>query len=409
MVRASRNVSNQRRAGRVLGAESMPPGWESTPAGRDAAETQDYGEHARAAKAEAERAAGPPGAKLDRYPFAASWAAFLTAIRDDDKGGSGPAKRAIRNAMSESTGSEGGFLVPWSLTEQVFAYLAEAVIWPRAMVLTMGTYRVGLPLLDNPSQANGAQGLGGVTFSVVPDGQPIPASNPRFGETVLDARKLAALISPVPDELADDAAAAFSDLFGRIVGMGLAWELDHLFFNGTGTGEPEGILNAPAGLKVTRANSGQAPVHADVVAMLKAAHPASKKRLAWLMSEDVFDALLELYEVIGTAPSGQMIPPPNTLRFNTETGTWELLGVPAEISDHQPAAGTTGDLVLADLSLYAIGNRELMTIDRSSKGSTFTAAASAYRVRTRVDGRYLPRSTYVLANGKTVSPLVILN
>jgi HK97 family phage major capsid protein len=143
--------------------------------------------------------------------------------------------------------------------------------------------------------------------------------------------------------------------------------------------------------------------------MAKALHPASKKKGLWLASEDAFDALLELYEIVGTAPSGQMIPPPQTLKFNSQSGTWELLGVPLEVTDHQPDAGTRGDLVLLDPSLYAIGNREMMTIDVSSKGAGFINNTSAYRIRTRIDGRFLPQSTYTLANGKTVSPLVVLD
>lgn len=392
---------------RVPGAESMPLNWEDTRAGVQAGQVLDYKQRAKAARAEADQRREPPGARLDKYPFAASWAAFLAAIRDD-----GPAARVIRDAaagLSERIPSEGAFLVPWSLTEQVFAYLTKAIIWPRASVLQMGEYKVGLPLLDNPSQANGAQGLGGVTFSLVPDGGTIPASDPRFGATFLEARKLAALISPVPDELADDAAAAFSDLFSRVVGMGLAWEVDDLLYNGNGADEPEGVLNCPGAVTVTRVNSGQAPVHADVIKMLKALHPASKESSVWLASEDVFDAMVDQYLTIGTAPSGQDIAPPQALQFNSGAGQWELFGVPFKSSDHQPPAGTSGDLALGDLSLMQVGSREMMTIERSRMGSTFASGASAWRIRCRVDGRYLVRSTYTLANGKVTSPLVVLS
>lgn len=403
------NQSRQRQAARVPGVESMPLGWESTPAGRTAAEVASVKAHLRELSLEAaRRGPQPPGAVLDGEPFARSFAAFLNAIRDPGKGGSATAHQIIRNAMTERTGSGGGFLLPWLLTEKIFAYLTEAIIYPRASVLTMGEYRVGLPTLDNPSQAGGAQGLGGVTFSIVEDGKPIPASNPQFGAQFLDARKLAALISPVPDELADDAEAAFDDLFARVIGMGLSWEIDDLLFNGTGSGEPEGILNASAALPVTRTSPSNAPVHADVIALLKRLHPASKKTATWLASEDVFDALVDEYLAVGS-PTTQAVAPPLALVFNSLTGTWELFGVPLELSDHQPPAGTPGDLCLADLSLMQVGNREMMTIERSQLGATFTSAASAYRVRTRIDARYLPQSTYTLSNGKVVSPLVVLS
>lgn len=346
---------------------------------------------------------GPPGAVLDKYPFAKSWAAYLKAIRAD-----GPDRRTIANAWTERVPSEGGFLVPWSLTEQVFAYLTAAVIWPRASVLPMGEYRVGLPVLDNPSQASGAQGLGGVTFSLTPDGGAIPASNPQFGAQFLEARKLAALLSPVPNELASDAEAAFGDLFSRVVGMGLAWELDDLFYNGDGAAEPQGLLNSGAALEVTRVNSSDPPVHADVIALLKKLHPASKKSATWLASEDTFDALIDEYLSVGS-PVTQAVAPPMALVFDAARGVWTLFGIDCEISDHQPPAGTPGDLALADISLYQIGSREMMTVERSQAGPVFASDASAYRIRTRVDGRFLPQSTYTLANGKVVSPLVVLD
>jgi HK97 family phage major capsid protein len=382
----------------VPGIESMPVGWESTPAGRAAVAKADL-----AARKRAVPDGAPPGAALDEYPFARSWAAYLKAIRTD-----GPDRATIANAWTERRGSDGGFLVPWTLTEKVFAYLTEAVIWPRASVLTMGEYRVGLPTLDNPSQANGTQGLGGIQFDLTPDGGTITTSNPKFGAQFLEAQKLAALISPVPNELAEDAAGAFSDLFSRVVGMGLAWELDDLFFTGNGVGQPQGVLNAPAALEVSRTSPSNAPVHADVIGLLKKLHPASKKKATWLASEDVFDALVDEYLAVGT-PTTQAVAPPMALVFDAARGCWTLFGVELEITDHQPPAGTAGDLALADLSLYQIGSREMMTVDVSSQGSTFVTDSSAYRIRTRVDGRFLPQSTYTLANGKAVSPLVVLS
>jgi HK97 family phage major capsid protein len=377
---------------------------------RLAAAQEDARDRSLAKALEEKRAMEPPGMRLDKQPWAHSWSSFLSAIREPrDVQGAQAVITRVMNAtgLSEKVGSEGGFLVPWQLSEQVFAYLTEAVIWPRAMKLQMGTWRLALPLLDNPSQADGAQGLGGVVFSTVENNEAIPASNPQFGVTALAAHKLAALISPVPNELVSDAAAAFGDLFGRIIGMGLAWELDELFFNGSGAGEPQGILNAPCAVQVTRTTSDEV-LHTDVVAMAKALHPASKKSAVWLASEDVFDFLLSLYETVGTAPSGQQIPPPGSLKYNTQSGQWELLGLPFETTDHQPPIGTPGDLVLADLSLYAIGSREMMTIEQSQLGATFTSDASAYRIRTRVDGRYIPVQPYTLANGKVTSPLVTL-
>jgi HK97 family phage major capsid protein len=416
VVRASRNVGYRMKA-------DPPDRVEPAPSAGSLDVRAIAREEIRAARADAAAAAaaasgeGAPAAKLDYHSWARSWGAFLNAISDeDDRLG---ARREIsrimdseeyrpRNALGERVGSEGGYLVPQGLTEQVLVYLTSAAIRPRATQVPMDSLWQDLPSLDNPSQSGGAQGLGGLTFAMVAEGAAIPATSPQFGRVQLEARKFAAMMTQVPNELVDD-SPAFNDFTARVIGMGFAWALDDLDFNGTGVGEPQGILNAPGALSVTRANSGNAPVHADVVAMLKGLHPASKAKATWLMSEDVFDALLELYEIIGTAPSGQMIAAPQTLVYDALSGCWRLLGLPAIVTDHQPAAGTRGDLALSDLSLYLAGMRQGLVVERSANGRGFVSNASDLRVKARVDGRYWPQSPYTLASGKVTSPLVVLN
>lgn len=349
----------------------------------------------------------PPGAALDKHEWAANWGSFLNAVRDEnDRQG---ARLVIRNAgMSERIPAEGGFLVPESLRQQVLFYLAGSIIRPRAMVIPAETLRTGLPMLDNPDQSGGQQGLGGIEFALVPEGKPIPATEGKFGRVVLSAQKIAAYLQGVPNELLSDASEAMGDLLARVIGLGYGWFVDDLAINGTGAGEPEGLMYCPAAYAVTRAASDEV-LHADVVGMAKGLHPASKATATWLASEDVFDYLLELYEVTGTAPSGQDLAPPQSLKFNSAAGRWELIGLPIEVSDHQPPIGTPGDLMLTDLSLYVIAERQAMEVELSSQGSGFASGTTDIRIKGRLDGRYWPRSVYTLRNGRQCSPLVVLN
>jgi len=347
----------------------------------------------------------PPGLALDKHEWARNWASFLNAIRTDrDALG---ARAAIRNAWSERIPSEGGFLVPENLRQKVLLYLADSIIRPHAMVIPAETLRTGLPSLDNPDQSSGQQGLGGIEFALVHPGEAIPATAGKFGRVVLEAQKIAALIEGIPNELLGDASEAMGDLLGRVIGLGYGWFIDDLAINGTGVGEPEGLMFCPAAFEVTRTTSNEV-LHADVVAMLKGLHPASKATATWLASEDVFDYLLELYEIVPTAPSGQDLAPPQTLKFNSATGKWELLGLTLEVSDHQPQIGTPGDLILADLSLYVIAERQAMEVELSSQGSGFASGTTNVRIKGRLDARYWPRSVYTLRNGRQSSPLVVL-
>lgn len=356
-----------------------------------------------------------PGAALDGQPWARSWATFLRAVLDP---ADSTARTYIANAMSERVPSQGGFLVPESLRSQVLSYMTRAVVRPEAMVLPMGSLRLPIPTLDNPSQASGAQVLGGLSFSVVEEGTQIPPSNPAVGRTILEARKLAAYLQDTPNELVNDASGAFGDFLARVIAQGYAWYEDDLFIgNGTGVGQPQGLINAPCAVPISRTTANQV-LFLDVVAMFKALHPAAKQagltsgvtNVTWLLSASAMDQLLELNYQVTVGAVTTPIPPSGwfTMGDGDKIGP-SMLGLPAAVTDHQPALGSVGDVILADLSNYLIGDRLEMTVERSARGSGFVKDTSNFRVRSRVDGRYWIQSPTVTEAGQTVSPVVVLH
>jgi predicted phage gp36 major capsid-like protein len=354
-----------------------------------------------------------PGLALDGEPWAASWGEFMRAVMDrhDNSARQTIAKLMTRlqNAgLTERIPSEGGFLVPERLRIEVLSYMTGALIRPRATYVPMDSLRVPIPLLDNLSQANGAQALGGMTFSLVEEGTPIPASAPAFGVEALEARKVAGYLASVPNELLAD-ATPFTDVFlPRIIGEGLSWYEEDLWVNGSGVGEPQGLIYAPGAVQQDRTTSN-AVVMGDLVAMIKALHPqAERGNAVWLLSDTVFSQLLDMYLNVNSATSG-LVPPPEWLTFSETLNCWRLLGIPAFPTDHQPALGSTGDVILGDLSLYLIGDRGMMTVEVSAKGPGFGSDTSNVRVRHRIDGRYWLQAPVTTEQGQTVSPLVVLN
>jgi HK97 family phage major capsid protein len=373
----------------------------------------------------------PAGAKLDSFPWARRWSAYLSAVGDphDRLGAQSVIRRVMeesrpRNAsgMSERVPAEGGFLVPENLRSECLSYLTAAVIWPRATVIPMDSLRVPVPLLDNFSQASSAQALGGMTFSFIEEGAAFPSSTPNFGRLTLEAWKLGALLANAPNELLSDSASFTDHFLPRVVGEGLAWVLDDYFIGGTatgnggtGVGQPQSLINAPGAKSVTRTNAGQAPVFLDIVAMYKALHPAAKQAASvpgqgaacWLLSASAMDAILELYY----NPTGTEVVPPSGWfdQGNADNEGSRLLGIPAVVTDHQPASGSAGDVILGDCKLYLIGDRQELVIERSQRGPTFINDTSHLRIKTRVDGRYWTQSTVVTETGQVVSPLVVLH
>jgi len=363
-----------------------------------------------------------PGAVLDGYEWARSWPAFLRAINNPNDS---HARTVIANAsMGERVGSEGGFLVPEVLRSEVMAYMTAAIVRPRATVYPMASLRLPIPFLDNASQASGNEALGGMAFATTEEGAAITTSAPNFGRVVLEARKVAAYLQNVPNELVNDSAGAFGDFLARVIALGYSWYEDDMFIgtNGTGVGCPQGIVNAPCAVAFTRAGGANSNLQfVDVVKMFKSLHPASKQAglvpgttsVAWLMSSSVMDLLLEMYY----NPSGSEVIPPSgwfSMGDGDRIGP-SMLGLPAVVNDHQPASGSSGDLILADLRHYLIGDRLTMTVERSQESGGFIYDASNYRVRSRVDGRYWIQSSTTpevgagSLNVNVVSPVVVLN
>jgi HK97 family phage major capsid protein len=360
----------------------------------------------------------PPGAVLDDQPWARSWATFLAAVNDPRDSS---ARTFIANAaMGERVGTEGGFLVPERLRAQVLSYMAAAVVRPQAMVLPMSSLRLPVPILDNPSQASSTQVLGGLTFSFTEEGAAITNSTPGFGRAVLEARKLAALMT-VPNEMADDAAGAFGDFLARVIAKGYAWVEDDYFTGtaGTGVGCPQSLINAPCAVSVTRNASSKVQL-VDIAAMFKALHPAAKMsgftpgytNVRWLLSSSAMDQILELYLNAGGASVPTTVTPVAPSDWfqagdGDRTGP-SMLGLPVTVTDHQPAVGTAGDVILADLSQYLIGDRQVMTVERARQ-SLFASDESYFRVRALVDGRYWVQSASTTEAAQSVSPVVVLH
>lgn len=355
-----------------------------------------------------------PGAALDSQVWARSWGAFMRAVLDpmDSTAREFIARVAaarVQNAgFSERVPSEGGFLVPEYLRSQVLAYMTTAIVRPKAMVLPMASLKLGIPNLDNPSQVSGQQALGGLTFAWAEEGAAITPSTPEFGRTTLEARKAAALLQDVPNELCDDAAGAFGDFLARVIALGYAWFEDDNFINGTGAGEPQGLLNAPCAIQVGRA-AASAIGAADIVAMYQSLHSESKRgdTAVWLVSDAAFSAILDITIQVGT-PVNAFASTSMWLTWSEAGKCWMLLGQPLYPTDHLPAVGTTGDVVLADLAHFVIGDRMEMTVERSRQGAGFGSDTSNFRVRSRLDGRYWIQASTTSEAGATVSPVVIL-
>ena len=145
----------------------------------------------------------------------------------------------IKAGMSETVPSDGGFLVPSQLAEQIHNVALESeIIMPRAFVQPMKSNECNIPAMTIGDHS--ANLYGGFTASYVAEAATISEADPKTRNMKLIAKKLTGMLR-FSSELAADIPGGENQII-KICGHGLAWYRDKAFLKGTGAGEPLGIL-----------------------------------------------------------------------------------------------------------------------------------------------------------------------
>lgn len=306
---------------------------------------------------------------------------------------------------SERVPADGGFVVPEEFRAEIMKIaLEKSLVRPRARVIPMGSATLSFPVNDVTSHA--AHVFGGITVTRVGEGDSITPSSAKFARVKLIASKQVAG-ARVTNELMRDGGGAFDYYINQAFSEAVAFEEDYDFLTGSGADEPLGALSAqnPSLITVAKETNQTATtiVWENVIRMYARLHPAFADNAVWVASPDAFPELATMALVVGSGGA------PVWITDATGKPRMSLLGLPLIPSEKAPAAlGTQGDLSLAAFSGYAIGDRQMVTID-SSEHSRFMSDETEIRVTARNDGRPWVLAPITPRNGgATLSPFVQL-
>lgn len=309
----------------------------------------------------------------------------------------------VLKAMSEGDAGAGGFLVPEEFrVELLMVALEQAVVRPRARVIPMGGQSVKIPAILDTSHATSV--FGGVQGSWVAEaGDVSTVREPTFRQTVLTSRKLTGY-TRASNELIQDSAISLEAIINDLFPQAIAYFEDDAFINGTGAGQPLGIINADALVSVAK-ETGQAAntvVYENVVKMFSRMLPQSIGRAVWVINPNVFPQLAVMSLAVGTGGSAVWLAnaaggPPAT-----------ILGRPVVFSEKCQTLGTAGDIYFVDFGYYLIGDRMALQM-ASSPHVRFNNDETVWRFTQRVDGRPWISSALTPRFGTTtISPIVAL-
>jgi HK97 family phage major capsid protein len=345
--------------------------------------------------------------ELDPKRGFASIGEFMQAVYLSQKPGKSMDERLFIGAAAptsfgnESTGQDGGFLVPPDFSKEIFR-------------LSLGEDSL-MPLTDNveitansmafPKDETTPWGTNGIRAYWQGEAAAANATKPVMGLATLRLKKLMALV-PTTDELLDDASALTSYLPDKVA-TSIRWKTNESILFGAGNGIPIGCMNAGAVVTVAKetGQTTQTLVPQNLAKMIARLPPGSFGNAVWIINNDVLPALFTLS--LGNYP----IYLPNGLTVGgiqvSPYGT--LLGRPVIVSQHANTFSSQGDVMLVDLSYYQTITKAGGLQTATSMHLYFDADLTAFRTTFRMDGQSKIASAIDPAKGSSkLSPFIQL-
>jgi HK97 family phage major capsid protein len=316
--------------------------------------------------------------------------------------------RLVRAPTGASTTdpSGGGFLVQTDFSSAVFtrAYDMGSILG-KVQKLNISTDANGIkiPGVDETSRASGSR-WGGVASTWVAEGTSITASKPKFRLIELDLKKMMSVMY-VTDEILRD-ASVLSTIAMQAFSEEIMFMTEDAIFEGSGAGQPLGILNAGCTVSVAK-ETGQAAatiVFENVTKMWARLWSRSQPNAVWFVNQDCMPQLTQMAMVIGTG--GVPVYMPASGISGQTYGT--LFGRPVVPIEYCATVGTVGDIVLADFSQYVLADKGGVQ-SASSAHVAFLTDEQVFRITYRVDGQPVWHSALTPFHGSaTLSPFITL-
>ncbi len=310
--------------------------------------------------------------------------------------------------MSEGVPADGGFLVQEDFSTEIFRLIHETGILAsrcRSFPISANSNKFKINTISETSRANGGR-WGGIQVYRKNEGAAKEASELEFGQIEMSLEKMTGLVYAT-DELLEDAATleafinmALSEEFG--------FKLDDEIINGTGVGQCKGIMNAACLVTVSKdvGQPAKTLIPENIVDMWARLWARCRPNAVWYINQDIEPQLHLMNVAVGTG--GQMVyMSPGGLSASPYA---TLYGRPVIAIEQCQTLGTSGDIILADLSQYALIEKGGMQA-ASSIHVKFLTDETTFRFVMRNNGQPLWSSALTPFKGgatKTLSPFVVL-
>lgn len=322
---------------------------------------------------------------MDKERFGSLGQQLSAVMRAGLPGGHADPRLFNATGLSETVPSDGGFLVQQDFTAELLKQVFQTgrlAAMCRRITLSGNANSMKINGVDETSRVAGSRG-GGVRGYWIDEAAEKTASKPKFRKIELSLKKLIGLCYAT-DELLDDAMALESYIRDGFISE-FGFLVDDAIVNGTGAGQPLGVLNAGCLVSVAK-ESGQAAatvVAENVIKMQSRLFASSMTDAVWLINQNILPQLYTMSVAVGTG--GQLVYMPPGGLSGSPYGN--LLGRPVMPIEQCATLGTVGDIILADLKNgYILAEKGGIKSDMSIHVK-FVYDESVFRFVLRLDGQ----------------------
>jgi HK97 family phage major capsid protein len=259
----------------------------------------------------------------------------------------------IRNTMSTTTGSEGGFTVDSEVANSVLDALKAygGMRGVATVIQTSGVGAMSFPTSDGTSEEG----------EIIAENQAATDLDIGFATIGLPVYKFSSKVVAVPFELLQDSNVDIEAFVQARLVTRLGRITNRMFTTGTGTAQPTGV-QVTATIGVTAANGSSqvtAVTYDSLVNLQHSVDPAYREMggTRWMFNDTTLRELRKLKDA-----QNRPIFVPGYETGNPEGAPDRLLGAPITINQHMPnMAASARSILFGDFSAYHI--RDVMAVE----------------------------------------------
>jgi HK97 family phage major capsid protein len=242
-----------------------------------------------------------------------------------------PAQVAVYNTLSSTSGSQGGFTVPATVSRRLIDALKDfsGVRRVAEVVVTESGGPLSLPTSDGTSEV----------AELLVENATATAANPSFGTATLNSFKYSSKIFTLPVELLQDSEIDIEQFVLDRAAARIGRLTNTHFTVGTGSGQPQGFVGVAAVGKTGAVGQTATFTHDDIVDLMHSVDPAYRQDprggVAFMLSDAGLKAARKLRDTAG-----------RPLYFPSDGSTPDrLLGYDVVVNNDVPTAAASAKTI----------------------------------------------------------------